>query len=217
MRLSLKKILISLAVISSILGAQHAVASDKKLSRSCLKNNPLVVNETDENLINIYEAYCDKKNADAKYSYLAKAAQRFQQIGQNFKALEIINELEALNLQGNTITDVKFLASANLANSALSQMRSIENRYLTSDGTYPIAKQLSKNIESAKSTIILKMEEPPQAQQKRASTSTKARTSTVQTSNKANVKKVNTSTTKSNAPSTPAKTGSGNPFGFTQK
>ena len=217
MRLSLKKILISLAIVSSVLSAQHAVANDKKLSRSCLKNNPLVVDEVDENLINIYEAYCDKKNADAKYSYLAKAAQRFQQLGQNFKALQIINELEALNLRGNTITDVKFLASANLANSALNQMKTTENRYLTSDGTYPIAKQLSENIESAKSNIILKMEEPPQVQPKRTSTSTKARTSTTQTS-RTNVKRASTSTTKSQAaPSAPAKTGSGNPFEFKQK
>ena len=152
--------MVVLAVLGGVISTQSVLASDKSLSRSCLKNNPLAVGETDANLIEIYDAYCDKKNKDVKYSYLAKAAQRFQQLGKNWKALQLVNELESLNLRGNTITDVKFLASANLANEALNQMRTTENRYLTTDITYPTAKVLSENINSAKSTIILQLEKP---------------------------------------------------------
>ena len=118
----MKKIIVVLAVLGGILSTQSVLASDKSLSRSCLKNNPLAVGETDVNLIEIYDAYCDKKNADVKYSYLAKAAQRFQLLGKNWKALQIVNELESLNLRGNTITDVKFLASANLASTTFESL-----------------------------------------------------------------------------------------------
>jgi len=219
----LKKIFIVFAILGGVLSTQSILASDKTLSRSCLKSNPLAVGETDANLIEIYDAYCDKKNKDVKYSYLAKAAQRFQQLGKNWKALQLVNELESLNLRGNTITDVKFLASANLANEALNQMRTTENRYLTTDITYPTAKVLSENINSAKSTIILQLEKPVK---KPNSGSTTGRTTgggkgtgkgKVGTSNKGNTSSVTQGTSNSGKinPS-PAPT-SGNPFDFTNR
>lgn len=219
----LNKIILSLVIcLGTISSSQVVLASDNKLSRSCLKANPLMTGETDANLIELYEGYCDRKNVDSKYSYLARAAQRFQQLGQNYKALQLVGELETLNLQGNTITDVKFLASANLANQALTQMKSTENRYLTSDGTYPIAKKLSENIELTKSHIILKMESPTQSQKQISQKST-VKTSGAK-STKSSVKKPTSSTLpkKTNKAVTPVKsapsnTNSGSPFGFTQK
>jgi len=218
-RAPLKKILVLTVILGSLFSAQNVLANDKTLSRSCLKNNLLVIGETDANLIEIYDAYCDKKNADAKYSYLAKAAQRFQQLGKNWKALQIINELETLNLRGNTITDVKFLASASLANEAVNQMRSTENRYLTSDITYPIAKQLVESINSAKSSSILLIEKPVQVQERAPIRNRTTKTPVKQnTKSSTSVQKnTNKSTPKAVAPKAPSNSSSGDPFGFTKK
>jgi beta-galactosidase/beta-glucuronidase len=223
----LKKIIVVLAVLGGMISTQSVLASDKSLSRSCLKNNPLAVGETDVNLIEIYDAYCDKKNADVKYSYLAKAAQRFQLLGKNWKALQIVNELESLNLRGNTITDVKFLASANLANEALNQMRTTENRYLTTDVTYPTAKVLSENIDSAKSSIILQLEKPKVATRNTTSnTRNTSRTNNTRTTRTATTPRVTnttprvttTPTTTPRVTPTPAPASSGgSPFGFAQQ
>ena len=217
----LKKILILLAVFSSTFDIQSALASDKTLSRSCLKSNPVMAGETDPKLIEIYEGYCDKKNADKKYSYLAMAAQRFQQLEQNFKALQLISELESLNLKGNIITDVKFLASANLANEALTNMRTTESRYLISDVTYPIAKQLSENIVSTKSNSILQMESPAQSARQTA-VKIRPKSSVIKIKpSKQNVNKALATTSKSGGASpvksAPSNAGSGSPFDFTKK
>ena len=214
----MNRIILSLIVFSSVMASQIAIASENKLSRSCLKSNPVMAGETDAKLIELYEDYCDKKNADSKYSYLARAAQRFQQIGQNYKALQIVGELETLNLRGSTITDVKFLASANLANEALTNMRTTESRYLTSDVTYPIAKQLSENIQSTKSNIILKMESPVKTPSKKVSTTSKA-TAAPKPSVKKKVSSSTPAKSKATSPvkSAPSNAGSGSPFDFTKK
>lgn len=224
----MKKIFIVFAILGGVLSTQSILASDKTLSRSCLKINPLAVGETDANLIEIYDAYCDKKNKDVKYSYLAKAAQRFQQLGKNWKALQLVNELESLNLRGNTITDVKFLASANLANEALNQMRTTENRYLTTDITYPTAKVLSENINSAKSTIILQLEKPAQRANTASRNSTSASSARTRSTNRTatTTQRANTTPRAQNntprvnsTPVAPASSGStsGNPFDFTNR
>ncbi|SPL69702.1 hypothetical protein [Acinetobacter stercoris] len=153
----MKKIVVLALLTSGFLLSQTSFANDSevKLKRSCIKDNPLVEGENDPALLGIYAQACDRKNKDNKNAYLVQAAQRYQQLGKNFKALQLVNELQNQNVQSNTLTDVKFLAAANIANSAISQIRTKEMRYLTSDGTYPAAKELTDSINAAKPASVL--------------------------------------------------------------
>ena len=139
-----------------------AYANEVKLKRGCLKDNPLVVGETDQALLQIYSEVCNKKNKENKNGFLAQAAQRFQQIGQNEKALSLVNSLNAANVQHSSLTDVKFLAGVGIANDALTQIRGLEVRYLT-DETYEPALAFSEAVKKAKplSVIETKVEEAP--------------------------------------------------------
>lgn len=138
-----------------------AFADDVSLKRGCLKDNPLVVGENDAALLQIYAQACDKKNKDTRSGYLAQAAQRFQQIGKNYKALQLVNELNASNVQHSSLTDVKFLAGIGIANEALTQIRGPEVRYLT-DETYAPAIALSDAVKKAKPLSVIEtvVEEP---------------------------------------------------------
>lgn len=151
----MKKILILSVIIGSFFAVQNAIADETELSRSCLRNNPIMEGMTDLELVRIFTAVCDKKNSDKKNGYLIQAAQRFQQIGQNWKALQLVNALQAANVQGNTLTDVKFLAASSITSSAIDDIRNKEMRYLTSDGTYPVAKNLVEKINLAKPASVL--------------------------------------------------------------
>lgn len=142
-------------MLSSLSMSAFASNSDIDISRSCIKKNPLVSGENDPVLLKTYSQICDKKNADNKNGYLVQAAQRFQQIGRSEKALALVQQLEAEKVQGNTLTDVKFLAATNIANDALKQMRQKEMRYLSSDITYPAASELIRSIDSAKPASVL--------------------------------------------------------------
>ncbi|WP_336929882.1 hypothetical protein [Acinetobacter tandoii] len=142
-------------MLSSLSMSAFASNSDIDISRSCIKKNPLVSGENDPVLLKTYSQICDKKNADNKNGYLVQAAQRFQQIGRSDKALALVQQLEAEKVQGNTLTDVKFLAATNIANDALKQMRQKEMRYLSSDITYPAASELIRSIDSAKPASVL--------------------------------------------------------------
>ena len=154
----MKKILVFTAVLSSLIAGQNTLADDGaevKLKKKCTKEYPLVQGETDQTLLGIYAKVCDTKKDDDKSVLLIQAAQRYQQIGQNLKALQLTNELKSQNIVSTSLTDVQFLAGASIANVAISQMRTNEMRYLSADETYPVAKQLIDSINSVKPATVL--------------------------------------------------------------
>ena len=163
----MKKIVMFSTFVFGSLFAQNSMANTAEdvLKRSCLKDNPLVVGESDPTLLNIYAQACDKKNKDNVNGYLVKAAERFQQLGSNWKALQLVHSLQAKNIQSNTLTDVKFMASASMANSTIEQMRTREARYLNEDATYPVAKTLVDSINSAKPASVMAV--PPKVEPKK--------------------------------------------------
>lgn len=142
--------------------ASMTYADEVSLKRSCVKDNPLVAGETDPTLILIYAQICDKKNKDNKNAYLAQAAHRFQQLGQNNKALSLVNSLNASGFHHPSLTDVKFLSGVAIANEALTQMRGSEVRYL-SDETYAPAAEFNEAVKKAKPLTVIetKVEEAP--------------------------------------------------------
>ncbi len=145
-------IAISLLIIAPL---SYADESEVKLKRSCIKDNPVVEGESDPALLGIYAQLCDKKNKDNKDNNMILAAQQFQKLGKNYKALQIVSELESNNIHSNTLTDVKFLAGVNLANSALNQMREKESRYLSNDDTYPAVKKFTDDVKGALPATVL--------------------------------------------------------------
>ena len=198
-----------------------ASTSEVDISRSCIKKNPLVSGETDSALLKTYSQICDKKNADNKNGYLVQAAQRFQQLGRNEKALTIVQQLEAEKVQSNTLTDVKFLAATGMANDALKQMRLKEMRYLSSDITYPAANELIRSIDSAKPASVLLETALNTAEKNQSSTkSSKVKTTKVSTSKTKSKPKANPPSNKTKSTPTVAKNNtsssnsnsSGNPF-----
>lgn len=144
-------ILLATFLIGSFLGT--SVYADD-LKRSCVKDYPLVSGETDPTLIGIFAQVCDKKNKDNKNAYLVQAAQQFQKIGQNFKALQIVNDLNAQNFSHSALTDVKFLAGIGIADQALSQIRNKEVRYLTDEG-YDASMKLNDAVKRAKPLTVI--------------------------------------------------------------
>lgn len=198
-----------------------------ELKKSCVKDNPLVAGESDPALIQIYTQVCDKKNKGNNNGYLAQAAQRFQQLGRNYKALQLVNELNAKQVQHSSLTDVKFLASVAIANEALTQMRDKEVRYL-SDDAYAPAIAFSEAVQRAKplSVIENKVEEAPKrsySEAKPAKTTTRSNkssgksSSAKSTSTKSNSAKTSTAkvskTVQKPIVATPAKAPAKNPFG----
>ncbi|TCB58552.1 hypothetical protein [Acinetobacter terrae] len=114
-----------------------------------MKDYPLVTGETDQDLLNIYSQICDKKNKKniaLQNELLIQAAQKYQQLGKNLKALQLVESLGQQNVQRTTLTDVAFLAGVGIAESSLQHMRSNEVRYLSMQTTYPTAKKLSDHI-----------------------------------------------------------------------
>ncbi len=128
---------------------------DIKLKKSCIKDYPVVEGETSPEILTIYSQICDKKNKDNKNQLLVSAAESFQLLGKNAKAMQIVSYLETLNIQSNGLTDVKFLAGIGLAREALNQMRSTEVRYLTEDKTYPVAKSFVDAVKSAAPAAVM--------------------------------------------------------------
>ena len=115
----------------------------------------MVEGETNPELLAVYSQLCDKKNKDNKNKLLVSAAEKFQQIGKNDKAIQIVNYLETQNIQSNELTDVKFLAGIGLASDALNKMRTREMRYLTEDKTYPVAKSFTDAVRQAMPAAVL--------------------------------------------------------------
>lgn len=144
-----------------------------KLKRKCIKQNPLVAGQTDQALLKIYQQVCDKSNAGQVNDLLAQAAMRMYELKQPMNALTLANELQQKNIQGATLTDVTFLASVDIANNALQHMRTDEMRYLSTELTYPPAKQLSENIRTALPAPVITTKAVEEAPKKEArSTST---------------------------------------------
>ena len=143
-------------VLGASLATTLVYADDEiKLKRSCIKDYPMVEGETNPELLGVYSQLCDKKNKDNKNKLLVSAAEKFQQIGKNDKAIQIVNYLETQNIQSNELTDVKFLAGIGLASDALSKMRTREMRYLTEDKTYPVAKSFTDAVRQAMPAAVL--------------------------------------------------------------
>lgn len=125
---------------------------DIHLKKKCVKNYPLVSGETDQNLLGIYAQLCDKKNKkndELKDQLSIQAAKRYQELGKSYKALQLVESLNAQNVHHSSLTDTRFLAGISIANSALNHMRQEEMRYLSTDLTYPPAKELSEEIRSS--------------------------------------------------------------------
>lgn len=123
-----------------------------ELKKGCIKDYPLVADETDLDLLNIYSQICDKKNKkniELKNELFIQAAQKFQQLGKNLKALQLVDSLRKQNIQHTALTDVTFLAGVGIAQSSLQQMRNNELRYLSPEMTYPAAKQFSESIRTS--------------------------------------------------------------------
>lgn len=150
-----KFILCGFVFATSVTSVISHAGDEIKLKRSCLKDYPEVVGESNPELLSIYSQLCDKKNKDNKNSFLIMAAQKFQQLGKNNKAIQIVSYLETQNIQSNELTDVKFLSGIGLAHDALNKMRNNEMRYLTEDVTYPVAKSFSEEIKHAAPSSVL--------------------------------------------------------------
>lgn len=123
-----------------------------QLSNKCIKAYPLVSGETDQNLLHLYMQLCDKKNKKddvLKNQLSVQAAKRYQELGKNYKALQLVETLNAQNIQHSSLTDTQFLAGIAIANAALDYMRQEEMRYLSADLTYPPAKNLSQSIQNS--------------------------------------------------------------------
>ncbi|RZF55674.1 hypothetical protein EXE30_02380 [Acinetobacter halotolerans] len=145
-----------------------------KLKRKCVKQNPLVAGQTDQALLKIYQQVCDKSNANQVNDLLAQAAMRMYELKQPMNALRLATELQQKNIHGSTLTDVTFLASVDIANDALQHMRSDEMRYLSTDLTYPPAKQLSENIRTALPAPVITTKAVEEAPKKEARTTSTA-------------------------------------------
>ena len=123
-----------------------------ELKKGCIKDYPLVADETDPDLLNIYSQICDKKNKkniELKNELFIQAAQKFQQLGKNLKALQLVESLRKQNIQHTALTDVTFLAGVGIAQSSLQHMRNNDLRYLSPEMTYPAAKQFSESIRTS--------------------------------------------------------------------
>lgn len=156
MRLGLKKSIVLTALLTALSFNHIAHADDDvKLKRGCVKDYPIVEGESDPELLKIYSQVCDKKNKENKNSLLVSAATKFQQLGKNDKALQIVKSIESQNIQSNELTDVKFLAGIGIAYEALNKMRTSEMRYLTADGTYPVAKNFTDAVKQAAPSSVL--------------------------------------------------------------
>lgn len=157
----MKRIVIFITILSGFTFNQHVVAntSEVKLKKKCIQQYPWMEGESDLALRGIYAQICDKKNRQNKNNLLIQAAQQHQRLGQNFKALQLISHLHEQDIQSTALTDVQFMASTQMASSAIEQMRRNEVRYLSEEQTYPAAKNLVDAIEQAKPAPVLAVKE----------------------------------------------------------
>lgn len=153
----MNKFSVLLPIILAASLTQTVFAKDKAASvkKSCLKDYPLAVGDTDPEIIGFYNQLCDKKNKkneNLKNEILVDIAKKYQANGYNLKALQAVNLLREKNYQSPELTDVTFLAGIAISYNALNHMRSNENRTLD-EQTYSPAKVLSDNIRYIQPTI----------------------------------------------------------------
>lgn len=156
MRQVLKKYYLILPTFVLLMVTPFAFAAAEEegisLKNKCIKDYPLVNGEADHDLLSLYAQICDsknKKNDELKNKLLVQAASRYQELGKSYKALQLVEELNARNINHTSLTDTRFLAGVSIANTALNHMRQEEMRYLSSDLTYPPAKDLSDIIRNS--------------------------------------------------------------------
>ena len=146
---------ISLIVATFTTQTIFAKEAPLELKKACLKNNPLAIGDTDPELIDLYTQICDKKNYKNQEMIIQSSiqiAQRYQTLGQNLKALQLVDSLRKRNITSQEMTDITFLAGIAISQNALNQMRTTELRALT-ETTYVPAKQLTETIRFAQPTI----------------------------------------------------------------
>ncbi|NHB59150.1 hypothetical protein G9F32_14165 [Acinetobacter sp. 194] len=156
-----KGILITSFLLTSLFGA---TAHASELKKSCVKDNPIVAGETDPTLLGIFAQVCDKKNSSNKNAYLVQAAQQFQKIGRNLKALQLVNQLNTQGFNHSSLTDVKFLASVAIANQAVNQIRNQEVRYLNEE-SYAAVTKLTDAVKNARPLSVIDVKEEPPVRQ----------------------------------------------------
>lgn len=187
---------------------QFSFAKDQtqEISKSCLKDYPVAVGDTDAELISFYNQLCDRsnrKNDALKQELSLKIAQRYQVLGYNLKALEVINVLRSQNVSSRELTDVTFLAGVSIAQNALNQMRSTELRSLN-ESSYVPAKQLVETIRFAQPMIEKPVEVEDDSSKAKSNKSTKSsiKSNTQSKRNKSSVSSEKSAKPKSVAKST---------------
>ncbi|MGE8537654.1 MAG: hypothetical protein ACN6NI_00075 [Acinetobacter sp.] len=125
-----------------------AQAHAAELNRSCIKAYPQAKNDTDSTLIGLYQQLCEKsakKNIQRQHQLNTQIAKRYVELGNNLKALNLIERLHQQNYHHQDLTDLGFLAGVGISAQNLEQMRSSEVRALN-DFTYPQARSLTEQI-----------------------------------------------------------------------
>lgn len=214
MRQILKKLstVASILVLSTVTPFAFA-DEDVSLKKGCVKDYPLVNGETDRDLLSLYAQLCDKKNKknhELKTNLLIQAASRYQELGKSYKALQLVEELNAQNIKSSSLTDTRFLAGIAIADAALAHMRQEELRYLSAELTYPPAKALSSNIQ--KSLPAPDTTEVKAAAPRTSKKSTRKTTSTRQTVKKSTTPAVKSKKVEKVQPTKVAAQPSANPF-----
>lgn len=154
----MKNIFVLIFLLSTTVFTSSVFADDSaaiKLKKRCVKDHPLVKDETDKDLLGLYVKICETSDSNVQNHLLVQAAQKFQQLGKSLKALQLVNSLYSQNIHSTSLTDIEFMAGSQIANAALTKMRNQEVRYLTLDTTYPVAKQLIDSINIAKPISIM--------------------------------------------------------------
>lgn len=146
------KTLIFTALLAS--STTLAFANNDKLKRSCLKKYPVMLGIYDTELIGIFSRICDKKNMDVQNASLIQATQRFQYLGFNFQALQLLGSLEAQGVNHEGLNKVKFLIGAQLTDDALRVMQANQSKNLSEPQTIQAATILNTQLQKVFSTAI---------------------------------------------------------------
>lgn len=125
-----------------------------ELKKSCIKTYPQAKNDTDSTLIGLYQQLCDKstkKDISLQHQLNTQIAKRYVELGDNLKALNLIEQLHQQRYHHQDLTDLNFLAGIGITSDSLEHMRSTEVRALN-EYTYPQAKSLTEHIYLAQPT-----------------------------------------------------------------
>ena len=82
----------------------------------------MAIGDTDPELIDLYTQICDKKNyknQEMITQLSIQIAQKYQTLGQNLKALQLIDSLRKRNIDSQEMTDITFLASIAISQNSL--------------------------------------------------------------------------------------------------